>query len=397
MTTANAEPRTMEPHTRLRDQFRPAQAPGASLLTAAGRSAISLGRTTLDVDDLEADVWRLCDGGRTVGEIARQLSGPAGQGPVGMDGRVAASVAKLRRAGFFESIEEGVLRGLLDFHGPDLGGLELADICTGDYFTGVLLSDGSQGAAINFNNVSGPHRVSYNHEHYDDLLLRLARTDGLLLDSFLRRRGLDCLGQSVKVAILNALSRDVATPPRLRGNSLNLSEGYLDLYSFLRKGDTVSMIGCTGNYSCPEVGRFAELRKVNFSDFEYTGPFKSGIEDCIKRFFVEPEKVVLSDGSKNEAICDEADVVVIIADTICTNTLDELLWWSSGAREVLVTGRSYVMDPIHAFSRGASAMTTQRVVREDFIGFLRDKIRRSEFGFTDAVVECFERWFVTEA
>ena len=158
----------------------------------------------------------------------------------------------------------------------------------------------------------------------------------------------------------------------------------------------MTMIGCTGNYSCPEVGRFRGLARVNFSDFEYTGPFKSGIEDCIKRFFVEPDKVVLSDGKDNEAICGEADVVVIIADTICTNTLDELLWWSAGAREVLITGRSYVMDPVHAFSRGASAMTTQRIVRQDFIGFLRDKLRRREFGFTDPVVDCFSRMYVTE-
>ena len=156
------------------------------------------------------------------------------------------------------------------------------------------------------------------------------------------------------------------------------------------------MIGCTGNYSCPEIGKVESLRKIYFSDFEYTGPFKSGIENCIRRFFVHPEKVELSDGSRNEAICGAADVVVIIADTICTNTLEELLFWSGGAREVLITGRSYVMDPVHAFYRGASGMTTQRIVREDFIGFLREKLRRREFGFTDAVVECFERMYVTE-
>ena len=113
---------------------------------------------------------------------------------------------RLRRLGLFETIEEAVLSGLLDFHGSDLGGLRITDLCTGDYFTAVLLSDNSQGAAINFNNVSGPHRASYNYQHYDDLLMRLNETDNLLLDSFLRRRGLDCLAQSVKIAILNALS-----------------------------------------------------------------------------------------------------------------------------------------------------------------------------------------------
>jgi uncharacterized protein (DUF4213/DUF364 family) len=325
----------------------------------------------------------------TVPELARETSGST-------RAEVPAAVRRLRGLGLFETIEEAVLSGLLDFHGPDFGGLKIVDLCTGDYFTAVLLSDGSQGAAINFNNVSGPHRASYNSRHYDDLLMRLAEADHLLLDSFLRRRGLDCLGESVRVAILNALSRRAVTPERLREDSLSLHEGYLDLASRLKEGDTVSMIGCTGNYSCPEIGKVGSLRKVNFSDFEYTGPFKAGIEDCVKRFFAHPERVELSDGSRNEAICGEADVVVVIADTICTGTLDELLFWSENAREVLITGRSYVMNPVHAFYRGATAMTTQRIVREDFIGFLRDKLRRREFGFTDAVVECFARMFVTE-
>ena len=128
---------------------------------------------------------------------------------------LSAAVRRLRGLGLFETIEEAVLGGLLAFHGPNMGGLRIADICTGDYFTAVLLDDGSQGAAINFNNVSGPHRASYNSRHYDDILMKLTETDGLLLDSFLWRRGLDCLAQSVKIAILNALSRRVLTPSRL--------------------------------------------------------------------------------------------------------------------------------------------------------------------------------------
>ena len=214
MTSTIADVEQPGSRVRLRDRFQPARAPGASLSRASSRPAISLGKSNHEIDAFDAEVWQLSDGGRTVGEIARDIDGSGRPRPGDLDERVAVSVRKLRRAGLFESIEEAVLRGLLDFHGPDLGGLKLADICTGDYFTAVLLSDGSQGAAINFNNVSGPHRASYNHEHYDDLLMRLAETDGLLLDSFLRRRGLDCLGQSVKVAILNALSKDVTTPSR---------------------------------------------------------------------------------------------------------------------------------------------------------------------------------------
>jgi uncharacterized protein (DUF4213/DUF364 family) len=334
-------------------------------------------------------VWELCDGRHSVREIAGAVSRP--------EPEVAAAVRRLHRLGRLETIEQAVLRGLVEFHGPRLHDLRVADICTGDYFTAVVLSDGSQGAAINFNNVSGPHRTTFDYLGYDAGLLEQTRADGLLMDSVLRQPTLDYLGQSVRVAILNALSREALTPARLGEHGLRLADGYLDLASFVRRGDTVTMVGCTGNYSCPEIGKLQFLKTVYFSDFEYTGPFKSGIQDCINRFFVQPEKVVLSDGSQNQAICAAADVVVIIADTLCTNTLDELLRWSADARAVLITGRSYVMDPTHLFFRGAKGTTTQRIVQPDFIGFVRAKLRRGEYGFTDSLVQCFERMYVVES
>jgi uncharacterized protein (DUF4213/DUF364 family) len=306
------------------------------------------------------------------------------------------AVDRMFRAGLLETIEEAALRSVVAFHGRRFQDLRLVDVCTGDYFTAVRLNDGSQGAAINFNNVSGPHRTSFNHRHHDYLLTRLLAIDPLLSDTFLRQPDLDCLGQSVRVAILNALSCRMLTVERLRTeHRLDLRDGYLDLASFFQPSDTVAMIGCTGNYSCREVGKLSDLRTIYFSDFEYVEPFKAGILECIRRNFVHPEKVVLSAGQDNEAICRKADVVVIIADTLCTNTLDELLIWSSYAREVLITGRSYAMDPIHLFDRGASGITTQRIIHPEYIGFVRDKIQRGEFGFTDRLVPCFQRMFAT--
>jgi uncharacterized protein (DUF4213/DUF364 family) len=348
--------------------------------------------------DAETEVLALCDGRRSFPEIARELAGHPGfrgaEGPAEAGKAVSAAVRRLFRLGLLEMIEGAALRDVLAFHGPNIHDLRLVDVCTGDFFTAVRLNDGSQGAAINFNNVSGPHRTVFNHRHYDYLLAWLIEADGLLCDTFLRQPDLDCLGQSVRVAVLNALSCRMLAPERLRAeHGLDLHDGYLDLASFFRPGDTTAMIGCTGNYSCAVVGKLPDLGTVYFSDFEYVEPFKAGIVDCIRRNFVRPEKVVLSAGEDNEVICGKADVVVIIADTLCTNTLDELLLWSLGAREVLITGRSYAMDPIHLFDRGASAITTQRIVRPDYIEFVRDKVRRGEFGFTDRLVPCFQRMY----
>jgi uncharacterized protein (DUF4213/DUF364 family) len=87
-------------------------------------------------------------------------------------------------------------------------------------------------------------------------------------------------------------------------------------------------------------------------------------------------------------------VAIITAGSLCTNTMDQLLAWCGDAREILITGRSYAMDPVPLFSRGVTGLTTQRIVQPNLVGFVRDKLRRKEFGFTDALVNCFEREFV---
>jgi uncharacterized protein (DUF4213/DUF364 family) len=345
--------------------------------------------------DVEAKILTLCDGQRSLPEIACELAKRTCSGAEGPEhAGVALAVRRLFRLGLLETIEEAALRDVLAFHGSRIHDLRLVDICTGDYFTAVRLNDGNQGVAINFNNVSGPHRTPFNHRHYDYLLTQLMKADPLLSEGFLHQPRLDCLGQSVKVAILNALSCQMLTPERLRTeHGLELHDGYLDLASFFRSGDTVAMIGCTGNYSCAAIGKLSDLGTVYFSDFEYVEPFMQGIKDCIHEYFLHPENVIFSAGEENESICGKADVVVVIADTLCTNTLDELLLWSSEAREVLITGRSYAMDPVHLFNRGASGVTTQRIIRPDYIGFVREKIRRGEFGFTEPLVTCFQRMF----
>lgn len=356
------------------------------------------------IDDLhtkltpaETEVLSLCDGRNTLAKIAEEIASDrilSAEECADVRLSVSKIIHRLFRAGLLETIEQSALRDILEFHGSRLRDLKIEDICTGDFFTAVLLNDGSQGVAINFNNVSGPHRTPFNHAHYDVLLKRLLSNDPLLLESFLRQPELDCLGQSVRLAVLNALSRQMMNDERLgAAHGIELHDGYLDLASFFRPGDSVAMIGCTGNYSCRAVGGLADLGTIYFSDFEYVEPFKQGIIDCIQQNFLHPAKVVLSAGQDNETICRKADVVVVISDTLCTNTLDELLIWSSNAREVLITGRSYAADPIHLFQRGASGITTHRVTKSDFIGFIREKIQQGEFGFTDRLVPCFQRMF----
>lgn len=378
-------------HRKLRrwEKFRPMRA--SSLLgSTTGKPS---GTTESELTD---KLLQLCDGQNTMADIASILGPEVGSSSTSL-ARITETVNAGIRTGHIESIEASVYREVMEYWRTRTNCPRIERFCTGDYFTAVELSDGSQGAAINFNNVSGPHKTPFNYRHFDSLVNQVLVNDPLLEHSFLRWTQLDPLAKSLKVAVLNALSGPFVGNSASLPNGLRIQDGYLDLVARLQAGDTVAMIGCTGNYSCPEIGRADFIKRVLFSDFEYTGPFKSGIERCIERFFQKPDIVELSDGSKNKQICSEADVVIIIADTLCTNTLDELVGWSANAREVLVTGRSYAMNPLHAFERGVTGLTMQRIVVPSLVDFVERKLDRAEYGFTDSLVECFQRVFVTES
>jgi uncharacterized protein (DUF4213/DUF364 family) len=288
-------------------------------------------------------------------------------------------------------VEEIILEELMKLPEGSMRGAKIADLCTGDYFTTVELTDGRQGAAINLFNVHGPHRVPYNHRHYDSLLLRLVDADPFLLDTFLTRTDLDPLGQSVKIAVLNALSAQLLSPDRLLPHDLHRTDGRLPIKTLLREGDTVGMIGCLGNYACDEVGQCRFLKKVYFSDFEYVAGYKQGVEEEVQKAFDEPEKVELSGGSENRFICQSSDVLIITSGTLCTNTLDELLGCSQDPREVIVVGRDYAMDPLPLFERGVTGLTTQMIVLPHIVRFVREKLSKKGPGFTDSLKQFFKQ------
>jgi uncharacterized protein (DUF4213/DUF364 family) len=224
--------------------------------------------------------------------------------------------------------------------------------------------------------------------------MSISKTDKLLKNTILIKSDLNLIERSVKIAILNALSYKLISPGRLLEQNLYIGDGFLDIASFLKDGDTVGMIGCLGNYSCWEIGKIRTLNKIFFSDFEYVEPFKGGVEVFINRVFRFPSKVILSNGRNNRAICECSDVMIITSDTLYTNTFDELLKWSKNAREILIVGRSYAMDPLPIFARGVTGLTTQEIVHPNITDFVKGKLCSKEFWFTDSLVKCFKRKYI---
>jgi uncharacterized protein (DUF4213/DUF364 family) len=262
------------------------------------------------------------------------------------------------------SIVAEALRQVREFHGPRWNDLNLADIHTRGYYTCVRLTNGNQGIATNLTCVHGVHSQVYDHEAYDESLRQAAQTDRLLLHTILEQRELREREKSVQIALLNALSGDFLTSGGWALRGLRFQR-VIQLYSFIENGDTVAMIGCMGNHSCDMVGQIGSIKRIFFSDLEYTDPFRGDVESFVAKHFRKPEIVTLSDGSDNRSICEKADVVFVTSDTLCTDTLDDILEWAKGARRVFVMGWSFAMDPKILLRRGVCAMTVMLPVHPD--------------------------------
>ncbi len=291
-------------------------------------------------------------------------------------------------------IMDTIFEELRNFHGSHFDDLNIAKICTGDYFTVVELTNGNQGVGSNLLNMHGPHHIKHDYISYDQRLLKLSNTDKLLKKTILDNATLSLLGKSVKIAILNALSCELLSSDRLSEHNLHFAEDFLGIVPFIKENDIVTMIGCMGNYSSLEVGKIKSLKQIYFSDFEYIDPFKEYVESFVSKTFCNMDKVIISDGSENKTICESANVVIITSDTLCTDTLDNLLQWSKNAREIIIVGWCYAMDPLPLFARGVSALTLQQPVRPNLVNFIQKKLCKEGPGYTDSFIAFFKRGYI---
>lgn len=253
-----------------------------------------------------------------------------------------------------------IARFLLEAAPPEIN---ISRLCTSGRYTVVELTNGALGAACNFLNIQGPHATVYDQQFYDGAIRELAKTDPLLRSTILDASYIDPLTQSIKVAILNALSASLISEKRSAQNSV-FSDGMLQIDRLLRPRDTVTVIDCMGTATCRAVAANLErLSAVNFSDVALDSAYRETVQRFVSGVFGDRRKVMLVEPCHMEAICREANVVVISAHTICTDRLDELLSWSRGSREVLVVGSSYAMDPGLLFLKGATGVSTSRMSR----------------------------------
>jgi len=264
------------------------------------------------------------------------------------------------------SIVEEAFQGIRSYHGTRWNDLNISAIHTGGYYTCVKLTDGSQGIATNLSRVHGPHSKPYDYMSYDNGLLQTSQGDRLLLDTILQKRELPEREKSLQIAILNALSRDMLTAGGLALRGLRVVRD-VQLHSFIEKNDTVAMIGCMGNHTCGVIGENGRVGRILFSDLEYVDPYKDHVESFIAEHFRRPKIVTLSDGSENKSICQEADIAIITADTLCTDTLDDLLEWAKGARRVFVVGWSFALDPLLLLRRGVCGLTVMVPLHPDIV------------------------------
>ncbi len=265
--------------------------------------------------------------------------------------------------------------------------VNISRLCTSGYYTAVELSDGSQGIATNFFNIRGPYAQHYEQTLYDAVLNEFARTDSLLEEFIIRPSYIDPLAQSIKVALANALSEPLVAPDMLSGFQVN--DGALNLGEVLECGDEVMFVDCAGSAVCRSITDCtSRLKLVNFCDLGLESPFRAEVQDFFDTVFGSCGNARIIENAGKEGACRSASVVVVEANAICTDSLDKVLDWSQNAREVLVIGRSYAMDPVPLFRRGATGLSTYRIMKSGLI----DYMRRHDCTVTGDVIS-YDSWF----
>ena len=204
----------------------------------------------------------------------------------------------------------------------------------------------------------------------------------------------DPLSQSIRVATLNALSAPLFSPERLGLEGLQCIAGPLVVSGFLLPGDTVALIDCAGSSSCRYIAEQMDaLKCVYFCDSAWDSLFKASVARFLEATFGDSSKVGGVPWASREEACRLADVVVVSANTICTNSLDELLDFSKRLRRsVLVVGRSYGMDPVPLFRRGVDGVERSRLIQSKVVNSIRHELKE----FKGGGAEIFKSWFAPQ-
>jgi len=210
----------------------------------------------------------------------------------------------------------------------DISGVKVEDVRVGLVYTGVLISTGHGGLAYNpIHEYSGCPSLSIAGEisgspASEVMMMALSR---------------NLIEASIGVATINALSQLAFEIHPERYTFSNI-----DVLDLIRRGDRVSMIGYFGPLIPKILKRTGEVYILE----------KRRVSDNRVRF-ISP--------SEMSGIIGSSDVILISGSTLVNKTIDEILRFGGGAREIVLLGPTASVIPHPLFERGVTAVMGVRI------------------------------------
>ena len=226
-------------------------------------------------------------------------------------------------------------------------------------YTLVEISDGSQGMAIN-----------YDYPNSSKLDFFNVNCEKILVEN-----RFDLAGLSVKVAIISALSQRFFNKEHLSKLNCKIQTEKFRVSSVIKKEDVVSVVGWGGLMDA--VGR-SDSKKMNLVELQYNNSTKMFFDVACGDLNRKYNKPVQCFGCDEMDVLEKSDVVCITASALCNNTIDGVLSYCKGAREIIIQGPSGSVYPVSFFDKGVTGVLTYFMGVDLFELFYINKDARRE-------------------
>lgn len=250
--------------------------------------------------------------------------------------------------------------------------------------TAVRLNNGHCGLALNYDRVGLEPKISdLLASKLRERLLERAGSEPLLTETLFQESEGPSF-RSLSLALLNALSQALMTAEHLTPRGARLFPGRMPIEALGGLGTRVAVIGCGGYLVDALRADFVE--EVVCSDLalfddeaaDYYGPY---IKDVIDPHRAE-KSIRLTDGSDNDRVVSECDLLFITGSTLSNDTLLPLLEQAGPKPAIVVEGNSAGLYPFPLFKRGVTHLV-QTVVDVDYVALSHRFARQKRLGHLD--------------
>lgn len=261
---------------------------------------------------------------------------------------------------------EETLSALAEAHGQAWERLAVADLCLSNLITVVKLNNGHCGLALNFDKIDRDVPFALTEKIRGRILERV-KDDPLLTDLLFQPEE-SATFRSLSVALLNALSQSLLTPQHLSIRGATVERGRMPIHHLKGKGSRAVVIGC-GGYTT-DLCHAPFIEEITVSDHAFAHPstrafFEPYLQEVV--FPAQEHKTVrLSDGTDNEKLVADCDLLFITGSTLVNGTLPQILEWAGEKPAIVLEGNTAGLYPFPLMTRGVTHLV-QTVVDVDFV------------------------------